>query len=218
MLARMGSEAARRKPDRRRVLVALLRRIAIGAVLVSLALWFGPGLLVEIGVLGPTAEERIGSAERTLRAAESYGATAGTGSYGEAKQALQEARGFLAQQRSREARKAAARAGVLAIEAQRSALLQSEQQRRRAESVVKELDARVNALEERFGQVTPGLPQPAVSTLLSRMKEARQAAGAVFLAWEKGEPQRVLAGEGPARAAVDAAARGLEQAARDKGL
>ena len=218
MLARMGSEAARRKPDRRRVLVALLRRIAIVAVLASLALWLGPRGLVELGILGPTAEQRIDSAGRTLRAAESYGATPATRGFADAKRALAEAQGLLAQGRSRDARKAADRAGALAIQAQRGALLAAEQDRRRAEAVVKDLDARVNALEERFDQVTPGLPKPAVSALLSSMKEARQAAGTVFLAWEKGEPRRVLAGEAPARAAVDAAARGLEQAARDKGL
>jgi hypothetical protein len=214
----VGSEAARRKPDRRRVLVALLRRIAIAAVLASLALWLGPRVLVELGLLGPTAEERIASAERTVRAAESYGATAATRSYAEAKRALEEARGHLAGRRSRDARRAADRAGALAIDAQKNALIEAEQRRRRAERVVKDIDARVNALEERFDQVTPGLPGPAVSALLSSMKEARQAAGAVFLAWEKGETGRVLEGEAPARAAVDAAARGLEQAARDKEL
>lgn len=210
----MGSEAARRKPDRRRVFVLLLRRIAIGAVAASLALWIAPRVLVEMGLLGPSVEERIGAAERTLRAAESYGATPATPSYGEATKSLQAARAILAQGRSRDARRAAERASALAIEAQRHALLESEQRRRRAEAIVKDLDARVNALEERFDQVTPGLPKPAVSSLMSSMKEARQAAGAVFLAWEKDQPERVLAGEAAARGAVDAAARGLEQAAQ----
>jgi hypothetical protein len=214
MLPRMGPETERRKPDRRRVLVLLLRRIAIGAVLASLALWIGPRVLVEMGVLGPSPEERIEAGERTLRAAESYGATPATPSYGEARQSLQAARNALAQGRKREARKAAMRAGTLAIQAQRDALLESEQRRRRAEAIVKDLDARVNALEDRFDQVTPGLPKPAVSSLLTSMKEARQATGAVFLAWEKGQPERVLAGEANARGAIDATARGLEQAAR----
>jgi hypothetical protein len=49
---------------------------------------------------------------------------------------------------------------------------------------------------------------------VSRMKEARQAAGAVFLAWEKGQPDRVLAGEAAARKAVEEAARELDEAAR----
>jgi hypothetical protein len=214
MLAGMGSEPARRRPERRRVLVSLLRRIAIGAVLASLALWIGPRLLVEAGVLGPSPEERIEAGERTLRAAESYGATPTTPSYAEAKLGLQAARGALAQGRKREARQAAVRAAALAIEAQRNALLEAEQRRRRAEAVVKDLDARVNALEDRFDQVTPALPKPAVSSLLTSMKEARQAAGAVFLAWEKGQPERVLESEASARAAVEAAARGLDQAAR----
>jgi hypothetical protein len=212
----MDPATERRKPERRRVFVLLLRRIAIGAVLASLALFLGPRLLAELGLLGPTAEERIEAAERTLRAAEAYGATPATPSYGEAQQGLQAARGRLAEGRSRDARRAADRARALAIEAQRHALVEAEQRRRRAEAVVKELDARVNALEDRFDQVTPGLPEPAVSSLISRMKEARQAAGAVFLAWEKGQPERVLAGEGAARTAVDAAARGLEEAARDR--
>jgi len=194
------------------VLVSLLRRIAVGAVLASLALWIGPRVLVEMGMVGPSPEERIESGERTLLAAESYGATGATPSYGEARQSLQAARSALAQGRKRDARKEAARAGTLAIDAQRNALIESEQRRRRAEAVVKDLDARVNALEARFDQVTPGLPKPAVSPLLTSMKEARQATGAVFLAWEKGQPERVLAGEANARGAIDAAARGLDQA------
>jgi len=210
----MGGETERRKPERRRVFVLLLRRIAIGAVAASLTLWLGPRLLTELGLLGPTAEERIATAERTLRAAESYGATPATPSFGNAQAALREARSRLASGNRRDARREAERASALAIEAQRSALVETEQRRRRAEAVVKELDARVNALEDRFDQVTPGLPRPAVSSLVSSMKEARQAAGAVFLAWEKGQPERVLAGEGAARTAVEAAARGLEEAAR----
>ena len=191
----------------------LLRRIAIGAVTASLALWLGPRLLTELGFLGPTAEQKIEAAERTLRAAESYGATPATPSFKEAAERLREARGRLAQGRSREARREAERASALAIEAQRNALVETEHRRRRAEAVVKDLDARVNALEERFDRVTPGLPKPAVSSLISSMKEARQAAGAVFLAWEKGQPERVLEGEPAARSAVEAAARDLEQAA-----
>jgi hypothetical protein len=214
MLVGMGEATERRKPERRRVVVLLLRRIAIAAVAVSLALWLGPRLLVEMGLLGPTALQRIEAADRMLRAAESYGAGASTPSFAEAQRALKAARERLAQGQAREARREAGRASALAIEAQREALVGSEQRRRRAEAVVKELDARVNALEDRFDQVTPGLPQPTVSSLVSSMKDARQAAGAVFLAWEKGQPERVLAGENAARGAIDAAGRGLEQAAR----
>jgi hypothetical protein len=214
MLAGMGSEPTRRRPERRRVLVSLLRRVAIGAVAASLALVIGPRVLVEMGVVGPSPEDRIEAAARTLRAAESYGATRATPAYQEAERSLQAARGALAQGNKREARKAAVQAAGLAIEAQRNALLEAEQRRRRAEAVVQELDARVNALEDRFDQVTPGLPKPAVSALLTSMKEARQATGTVFLAWEKGEPERVLAGEAAARGAIDAASRGLEKAAR----
>lgn len=209
----MGTGAQGRKPERRRVFVLLLRRIAIAAALASLALWLGPRLLVELGLLGPTIEERIQSAERTLRAAASYGATPATPAYAEAERSVHEARARKEKGQWRDARRAAERASEQAIEAQRNALLETEQRRRRAEALVKELDARVNALEDRFDQVTPGLPKPAVSSLVSSMKEARQAAGAVFLAWEKGQPERVLAGERAARTAVEAAARGLELAA-----
>jgi hypothetical protein len=210
----MGAGTERPKPERRRVVVLLLRRIAILAVVLSLALWLGPKALVELGVLGPSAPESIASAERTLKAAESYGATAKTPSFTDAQRALQESRDRLARGEAREAKRAARRASDLAIESQRSALVEVEQRRRRAEAVVKDLDARVNALEDRFDEVTPGLGKPEISTLITAMKEARAAAGLVFLAWEKGQPERVLAGEAGARAAVDAAARGLEQAAR----
>ena len=210
----MGAGAERRKPERRRVVVLLLRRVAIAAVLLSLALWLGPKALVELGLLGPSAPEGIAAAERTLKAAESYGATRATPSFLDAQRTLQDARDKLARGDAREARRAARRASALAIESQRGALVEAEQRRRRAETVVKDLDARVNALEARFDEVTPGLPKPQVSELITSMKEARAAAGLVFLAWEKGQPERVLAGEAAARLAVDAAARGLEQAAR----
>ena len=208
----MGEETERRKPERRRVAVLLLRRVAILAVVASLLLWLGPRVLTELGLLGPSAQEHVAAAERTLRAAESYGATAETPSFAEGARALLESRDLLAKGERRQARRRARRATALAIEAQRGALVESERRRRRAEAVVKEFDARINALEDRFDRVTPGLPRPAVSVLVTSMKEARQAAGAVFLAWEKGQPERVLAGEGQARAAIDAAARALEQA------
>jgi hypothetical protein len=210
----MGGETERRKPERRRVAVLLLRRIAIVAVVVSLLLWLAPRVLTELGVLGPSAEDRIAAAERTLRAAESYGASPATRGYAAAGQALADARSQLAAGRQRDARRQARRATDLAIAVQRQALVETEQRRRRAEALVQEFDARINALEDRFDRVTPGLPKPAVSALVSRMKEARQAAGAVFLAWEKGQPDRVLAGEAAARKAVEEAARELDEAAR----
>jgi hypothetical protein len=210
----MGGETERRKPERRRVAVLLLRRIAIVAVVVSLLLWLAPRVLTELGVLGPSAEDRIAAAERTLRAAESYGASPATPGYAAAGQALAAARSQLAAGRQRDARRQARRATDLAIAVQRQALVETEQRRRRAEALVQEFDARINALEDRFDRVTPGLPKPAVSALVSRMKEARQAAGAVFLAWEKGQPDRVLAGEAAARKAVEEAARELDEAAR----
>ncbi len=210
----MGGETERRKPERRRVAVLLLRRIAIVAVVVSLLLWLAPRVLTELGVLGPSAEDRIAAAERTLRAAESYGASPATPGYAAAGQARADARSQLAAGVQRDARRQARRATDLAIAVQRQALVETEQRRRRAEALVQEFDARINALEDRFDRVTPGLPKPAVSALVSRMKEARQAAGAVFLAWEKGQPDRVLAGEAAARKAVEEAARELDEAAR----
>jgi hypothetical protein len=212
MLAGMGGETERRKPERRRVAVLLLRRIAVAAIVASVLLWIGPRVLTELGLLGPSVEEHIAAADRTLRAAESYGATRATPSFVEATATLQESRELLAKGERRDARRHARRASALAIQAQRSALVENEQRRRRAEALVKELDARINALEDRFDQVTPGLPRPAVSALVTSMKEARQAAGTVFLAWEKGQPDRVLAGETHARTAIDAAAKALDHA------
>src|SRR5262245_49183818 len=90
MLAGMGAETERRKPERRRVAVLLLRRIAIAAIAASLLLWLGPRVLTELGLLGPSVEEHIAAADRTLRAAESYGATRATPSFVEAAATLQQ--------------------------------------------------------------------------------------------------------------------------------
>jgi inorganic triphosphatase YgiF len=213
MLGAMEVPAAAHKPERRRAAVILLKRIAVAALLAAVALVGLPRLLGALGVIGPSAAERIAAAERTLAAAGSYGATDALPAYASATRELAQARQRLAEGRGHDARAAADRALAEAIDAQRAALIESEQLRRRAQAVVDELDDRVNALEDRYDKITPGLSRPAVAALLSSMKETRQAAGAVFLAWEQQQPRRVLAGEPAARRAIEATERVFAAAA-----
>jgi hypothetical protein len=210
---RVNSAGERRKPERRRRLVVVLsRRLALVALGAAVALVALPRLLTEVGLAGPSLDEQIAAAERTRQAAESYGAGPRTPGYDDAVRRLAEARALQRQGKGRDARRAAARATEAGIAAQREALVAAQDERRRAEGVVRDLDARVNALEDRFTEVTPRLAPPEVSRLLTAMKSARQAAGAVFLAWEQQQPRQVLAREAEARRALDATAEALAAA------
>src|SRR5712691_936827 len=72
----MSSRVERRRPDRHLVALRLLRRIAILALVLSAGLWIVPRVLTELGVLGPTPQERVEEVERALAVARAYGGAA----------------------------------------------------------------------------------------------------------------------------------------------
>ncbi len=73
----MDERVERRRPDRHQFALRLLRRIAVLALVLSVALWAVPRLLVEVGALGPTAQERVDEAGRAIATARAYGGGAG---------------------------------------------------------------------------------------------------------------------------------------------
>lgn len=187
------------------VALRLLKRIAILALVLSVALLTIPRALVEFGVLGPGPEEVISNAEASLTVARSYGANGRLASYQAAEQEIQEARQYAAAGRGRDARKAAARANAHAIEAQKLALSNQSVTQRRAQTVYTDLDRQINDLDKLYSATAPGLQKQQISDLLSIMKVTRATAGAVFLAYEQRDYEGVLANEGRARTAVDKA-------------
>ena len=172
--------------------VHLLRRVALLAGVAALLLIGVPRLLTWVGLIGPTPQEDIEAAGRTLAAARSFGARDDDASFSAGSKELARARGLLATGQRREARSAAARARVLGIEAQRAALGTRESLRRRAQRVVREIDALLNELEDVYEERAPTLDSGEQSRLLSLMKEARQAGGGVFLAFDQGQFGRVI--------------------------
>jgi hypothetical protein len=208
----MDERVERRSPDRHQFALRLLRRLAIFCLAVALALWAVPRLLVELGVMGPTAEDRIGEAKRAIAAARAYGAGTDTPPLHAAEQGVARAGALAAGGHEREARREAIDATSAAVEAQKLALVARSGERERAEAVYNDLDRQIGDLEKLYDAVTPGLPREQTSRLLSVMKVTRQSAGVLFLAYEKEEYAAVVEGEARARAAVDNARRTLESA------
>jgi len=209
----MDTTVERRRPDRHLVALRLLRRIAIFALVVSALLWAGPPLLVELGLLGPSPEERVETAERALVVARSYGGAALPDTR-RAEEACAQARALAQAGHDREARKVAAQALALATEAQRQALVHRTDAQQRAEAVYNDLDRQINDLERLYSAVTPGLDKEQVGQLLSLMKVTRQSAGTVFLAYEQQDWGGVLKGESNARQVISTTRDALKAAGR----
>ena len=195
------------------LLVSFLRRLAVLALLCAVLLLILPRLLTELGVLGPTAEEMIGSASAAVEAARSYGATEELPSFVAAQKELLTARTLLQAGRQRDARKAARRTTEKAVVAQRDGLIHRDQSRRRADAIVKEIDRRLIELETLYGRVSKVVEKRRVTELLSLMKEARQAGSGLVLAFEQDDFARVIAGEKAAFATLDAVREELRAAA-----
>ena len=210
----MEAGVDRRRPDRRVFVIQLLRRLTIYALAASVAIWAVPRLLVEFGVIGPTPEETIATAERALEAARTYGATPDIQAFAAAQKELERARALAAQGKGREARHASKHAQKLAVEAQRLALVRRDETRQHAERIYNELDRLVNDLEKLYSSVTPGLEKKEVGELLSLMKATRVATGAVFLAYEREDFPAVVEGEARARGAIVQMKSSLEAARR----
>jgi hypothetical protein len=170
----------------------LLRRAALYALVAAALLLIVPRALIEFGVLGEEAGAAVERAGRAVEAARAYGASAEMSAMREAERQLQAARDLVRRGEEREARRTAASATASAIEAQRAALVAQQEEHRRAEAIVEDVDKRLNALEESYTVLTTGLDKAAVSPLFSMMKAARAAGGGLTLAYEQGDYARVL--------------------------
>jgi len=172
--------------------IHLLRRAALYALLAAALLLVVPRVLLEFGVLGEDAAAAVDRAGRAVDAARTYGAKGEMSALREADRELQSAREHLARGEKREARRAAAAARTNAVEAQRAALVAQQEEERKAEAIVEDLDKRLNELEESYTVVTTGLDKSTVAPLFSLMKTARAAGGGLTLAYEQGDYGKVL--------------------------
>jgi uncharacterized membrane protein YccC len=83
------------------------------------------------------------------------------------------------------ARRSAMTARREAIEAQRMALVQREENRKLARKVVDEVDALLNELEDLHSERSRGAGREQLSRLTTTMKQARATGAALFLAFEQ---------------------------------
>lgn len=194
------------------LLVQFLRRLTVVALLVAVLLLVLPRLLTELGVLGPSPEDRVASAAQAVEAARGYGADDGLPSYVAARKELEEAHALLRAARPREARRAADRAAEKAVLAQRDGLVRRDAERRRAEAIVTEADRRLIELEALYGRASKVVGKALVAELLTLMKAARQAGSGLVLLYEQDDFARVIAGEKEAFATLDRVREALRQA------
>ncbi|HET7291061.1 MAG TPA: hypothetical protein VFM88_01425 [Vicinamibacteria bacterium] len=196
------------------LLVQAMRSFAalILGLAVAMALWFK--VLPALGIIGPTTDERIGSAAEAIETARAYGAQAEQEALKAALARLEEARRLAAAGQGLKARRAALLARAAAVEAQRSALVSREEDRRRARRIVDEIDGMVNGLEDLHSVLSRGADRAALSRMLTVMKTARASGAGLFLAFEEGNYGRVLEGEATVKNALERARTDLEAARR----
>jgi hypothetical protein len=185
--------------------LALLRRATTFALLLAVLLAVVPRVLGFFGLIGPSLDEEIAGVERSLAAAQAYGALESEENYARARATLAAARELQGRGERLQARRRLAEAGAAAISAQRVALTTREQSRRAAQKAVAETDRRMNDLEDLYEQVTRDLDKPTVSRLFSLMKATRQKAATQWLAFEQQGYGRVLADEPAVQGALEAA-------------
>lgn len=210
----MEARPERRRPDREAFVLRFLRRIAILALVIALALWGAPRVLVWMGLLGPTADQKIDEAAHAVAAARSYGATEALAPLIAAEQGLARARALAASGDERAARRAAQAGADSAIEAQKLALVARSEVRRKAEAVYNDLDREINDLEKLYDATVPGLEREQTAQLLSLMKVTRQSTGLLFLAYEKQDYGTVVEGEHRAREVIAQTRSRLKSAKR----
>jgi hypothetical protein len=203
----------RRSPDRRGFIIQLLRRLTVYAFVASALIWAVPRFLVEFGVLGPSPDDAIATADHALEAARTYGATPDIPAFAAAQKELERARALAAQNHGREARHVSKHAQELAVEAQRMALVRRDETRHHATLVYNDLDRQINDLEKLYSAVTPRLEKSEVGELLTLMKVTRASAGALFLAYQQEDFKSVVEGEAKAKSAI-AQMRGRLESAR----
>lgn len=196
------------------LVVGALRRLAWLLLLAALGLLLVFRVLPAFGVLGPSPEELTQAAADALETARVYGADGELPAWVAAQARLAEARRLLGSGDSWRARRAALRARDEAIEAQRAALVQREEDRRQARKAVEEIDAVLNGLEELHSAASRGADRATLSRLLSVMKQARSSGAGLLLAYEQGSYRRVLAEEQAVKTALESARKDLEAATR----
>jgi hypothetical protein len=173
----------------------LLRRATIYALVLAVLLVAGPWLLTSFGLLGPSLEEEIESAERSLLAARSYGAGEGEPALARAVTALAEARAAAARRERWQAKTAIRTARESALEAQRAALATRAESRKAAQKIVAEIDRALNELEELYGQASKRVDKKESERLFGLMKSTRQESAALLLLFEEQSYAKVQAGE-----------------------
>jgi hypothetical protein len=182
----------------------LLRRVTLYAVVLAVLLATVPRLLTAFGVLGPSLEEEIGSAENSLGAARSYGAKADEPAYKRAAEAIAKAREHAARSERWPAKRALGEAREAALEAQRVALATREESRRGAQKTVNEIDRQLNELEDLYGDVVKQLEKPEAERLLAMMKSTRQKSATLILLFDEQGYEKVLAGAADVRSILAA--------------
>ena len=70
-------------------LIQFLKRLTAVALVLAVFLLVAPRLLTEVGVLGPTVEERIAQAAAAIEAARGYGATEELAAFAAARRELE---------------------------------------------------------------------------------------------------------------------------------
>jgi hypothetical protein len=201
------------RPERKRIGLHLVKRITVLALLATLSVLVIPRLLASLGLWGPSLPDRLAEAERAVQAARWYGAPDAMVEQQAALRELDQARSLARSGKGRLARLAAGRAVEHAIRAQRDALVRRELERRRAAAIVGELDRSVEDLEKLYSERTRGLDRRTVSRLFSQMKQARQVAATLALAYQKGGYEEVIAGQAAAKKVLAATAEQLQRAA-----
>jgi hypothetical protein len=173
----------------------LLRRATIYALVLAVLLVAGPRLLTALGLLGPSLEEEIESAQRSLQAASSYGASEAEPAYARASKALADARAAAARGERWTAKRAISLARESALDAQRAALAGREESRKAAQKVVADVDRALNELEDLFAQVQKRVDKKESDRLFALMKGTRQRSAALVLHFEEQAYAKVVAGE-----------------------
>ena len=191
-----------------------LRSVAALSVVLALALLLWFRILPDLGILGPTTEERISAAAEAIETARAYGAAAEQPQLKSALARLEEARRLVAAGQGLKARRAALTARDAAVEAQRGALVRREEDRRRSRRIVDEIDGMLNGLEDLHSDLASGADRPALSRMLAVMKAARSTGAGLVLAFEQGNYDRVLEDEAAVKAALERAHGELEAARR----
>jgi hypothetical protein len=194
----------------------LLRRATLYALVLAVLLIAGPWLLTSFGLLGPSLDEEIDSAERSLIAARSYGAE-GEPALLRAVAALGDARAAAARGERFRARRALKLARENAILAQGAALAAREDARKAAQKTIAEIDRALSELEELYSQASKRVDKQESDRLFALMKTTRQRSAALFLLFEEQGYPKVLAGEEEVRELLASTRQSLLEAGRRPG-